>query len=171
MFFKYTWIQYHVQFYRSNRVPFDISLFLFWSFAFSSSNTSIFSESIVWSPGKYRNCLIVWDRSSSIKSDCFCLSVYGRCFPPCEVCNRDTGIGEATGLWNVESWNLQYVILLEEFEILLKIWISNLNATDNRNPESTAPWNPESKTFLDHLLWGELLLVMFCNLTSIIDVL
>ena len=52
-----------------NRVPFGISFFLFCSFTFSSSNTSIFSESIFWSSGKYRNCLIdllVWDQSSSI---------------------------------------------------------------------------------------------------------
>ena len=50
-----------------NRVPFGISFFLFCSFRFSSSNTSIFSESIFWSSGKYRNCLIdliVWDRST-----------------------------------------------------------------------------------------------------------
>ena len=49
------------------RVPFGISLFLFCSFAFSSSNTSIFYESIFWSSDKYRNCLIdliVWDRST-----------------------------------------------------------------------------------------------------------
>ena len=57
-----------------------------------------------------------------------------------------------------------------ESRLLLIIGIRNVNATDNRNPESTA-WNSESKTFLVHVLWSELLLVMFfCNLNSIIDV-
>ena len=49
-----------------NRDSFRISLFLFCSSTFSSSNISIFYESICWSPGKYRNCLIVWNRSSHI---------------------------------------------------------------------------------------------------------
>ena len=58
-----------------------------------------------------------------------------------------------------------------ETRLLLIIGIRNLNATDNRNPESTA-WNLEFKTLLAHVLWSELLLMMFfCNLNSIIDVL
>ena len=105
------------------------------SFAFSSSNTSIFSESIVWSPGKYRNCLIVWDRSSSIKGDRFCLSVYGRCFPPCKVCNRDTGIGENN--WLVESGILKFAICDSTQGIR--------NPTSDWNQQSKYHWHPESR--------------------------
>ena len=108
-----------------NRLPFVIWLFIFRSSTFSSSNTSIFSESIFWSLGKYRNCLIVGDQSSSIKSNCFCLFVYGCCFPPCKV--WDTEIGEAICLWNAESWDLECVILLEESGLLLMTGISNLS--------------------------------------------
>ena len=58
-----------------------------------------------------------------------------------------------------------------ETRLPLIIGIRNLNATDNWNPESTA-WNSEFKTFLVHVLWSKLLLVMFfCNLNSITDVL
>ena len=47
-----------------------------------------------------------------------------------------------------------------ETRLLLIIGICNLNATDNRNPESTA-WNSEFKTFLVHVVWSKLLLVTF----------
>ena len=42
--------------------------------------------------------------------------------------------GETICLWNAESWDLEYVILLEESVILLMIGIRNLTATDIRNP-------------------------------------
>ena len=37
-------------------------------------------------------------------------------------------------LWNVESWDLEYVILLKESNILLMIRIQNLSVTDIQNP-------------------------------------
>ena len=72
LFFKFTWMQHLVQF-----CPVVLP-FLFFSFTFSSSNTSIFSESIFWSSDYYRNCLldlIVWDRSTGAPINCFCLFV------------------------------------------------------------------------------------------------
>ena len=89
--FRTTWNKLVLQIYLNaiscsvlpNRVPFAISLFRFCSFTFSSSNTSIVSESIFWSSDKYRNCLIgliVWDRSTGapykvIVSVCFFIAV------------------------------------------------------------------------------------------------
>ena len=58
-----------------NRVPFDISLFLFCSSTLSSSNTLVSTEEIADSV------------SSSVKSNCFkfCLFVYDCRFPQCKV--------------------------------------------------------------------------------------
>ena len=63
--FRTTWNKLVLQIYLNaiscsvlpSRVPFGISLFLFCSFAFSISNTSIVSESIFWSSDKYRIAL------------------------------------------------------------------------------------------------------------------
>ena len=118
-----------------SRAPFGISLFLFCSFTFSSNNRSKFSESIFWSSGKYRNCLIdliVWHRSTGAPYKIIVVVVvfffYGCCFPPCKICVRDTGIRETICLWNAKSWDLESVILLEESGILLMIGICTLTA-------------------------------------------
>ena len=64
-------------------------------------------------------------------------------------------------LWNPESWALESGIQLKESRILLKIRIQNSSSTDTDlnpvpgNPESSS-WNPESKTVLDPLIWGEI---------------
>ena len=140
--FRTTWNKLVLQIYLNaiscsvlpNRVPFGISFFLFCSFRFSSSNTSIFSESIFWSSGKYRNCLIdliVWDRSTGAPYKIIvfvCFFFYGCCFPPCKICVRDTGIRETICLRNAKSQDLESVILLEESRILLMIGICNLTA-------------------------------------------
>ena len=116
-----------------NRVPFGISFFLFCSFRFSSSNTSIFSESIFWSSGKYRNCLIdliVWDRSTGapykvIIFVCLFIAVISL------HVRYVNGIPEsekqfACGMRNRGIWIS--VILLEESGILLMIGICTLTA-------------------------------------------
>ena len=56
-------------------------------------------------------------------------------------------------MWNPESWALEPGIQLKEYEIPLTIGIRIPSSTD-KNPESTA-WNPEPKTVLDYLTWGD----------------
>ena len=62
---------------------------------------------------------------------------------------------------------------LKESGILPKIGIQNLSSTDKDwnpvpgNPKSTA-WDPESKTVLDSLTWGELIIEIFLNFLTFI---
>ena len=59
-------------------------------------------------------------------------------------------------LRNPEPWALESAVQLKESEILQRNGIQNPSCTDKDwNLESTA-WNPESKTVLDSLIWGDL---------------
>ena len=58
-------------------------------------------------------------------------------------------------LWNPESHALESGIQLGESGIPLTIAIQNPSSTDKEwDPESTAR-NPQSKTVLDSLIWGD----------------
>ena len=62
-------------------------------------------------------------------------------------------------LWNLESWVLEFGIHLKESGIPLTIGIQNPSSTDKESGiqylESGTAGNPESKTGLDSLTWGE----------------
>ena len=57
--------------------------------------------------------------------------------------------------WHAESWALESRLQLKESRIplMLGVWIQ---VPLTKNPESTE-WDPESKTVLDFLTWGDII--------------
>ena len=78
-------------------------------------------------------------------------------------------------LWNVESWDLEYVILLKESNILLMIRIQNLSVSDRIQYLEPRIQSVEYRIqdFLGLLFIGPVVggHFFFFNLNSIIDVL